>query len=77
MLIIQVILSSYKYFSLQNYQLSIIKGTFRAQKNKISESGFDINIITDKIYYFDQKEQEYLPLTKSVYDSIINLNFKL
>jgi hypothetical protein len=52
------------------------KGTFRAQKFKISSVGFDINKINDKLYYFDINEQKYLELTKEIYEAINSFSFK-
>jgi len=44
--------------------------TLKAQKTRLQEEAFNVNIIKDKVYYFDSKEQNYLPLTIDVYKQI-------
>jgi hypothetical protein len=43
-------------------------------KTKLVEEAYNINLISDKLYYFNAKEQIYSRLTKQVYDDICNSN---
>jgi hypothetical protein len=52
-------------------------GTFKAIKNKLVEEGYNIKKLTDKIYYYDQKDQSYRELTQSIYENILNCNIRL
>lgn len=52
-------------------------GTFKAKKNVLVEEAYNINKISDKMYYYDVKEQSYLPLTSAIYNDIINSKFKI
>ncbi len=49
----------------------IKKGTFKAQKSKLIEEGFNITLYKDKTYYFDSKEKCYKTLTIDIYNQII------
>ena len=51
-------------------------GTFKAQKMKLVEEGFNMDIIKDKVFYFDNREKSYNELTKEVYKDILNGNIR-
>lgn len=51
-------------------------GTFKVQKVKLAKEGYDLNLVKDKIYYFESKIQQYSILTSDKYDNIINGNFR-
>ena len=52
-------------------------GTFKAKKNILMDEGYNVNIIKDKLFYFDTNQQTYLLLTKQVFDDIQNQKLKL
>ncbi|XP_057674316.1 long-chain fatty acid transport protein 6 [Corythoichthys intestinalis] len=45
--------------------------TFKQQKFQLVQSGFNPSTISDPLYVLDYQENSYIPLTKSVYQSII------
>ena len=47
-----------------------ITGTFKFQKNKLREEGFDVRKIQDKLLYYDMKEGEYLSLHEDTFAKI-------
>lgn len=46
--------------------------TFKQQKFALVESGFDPCSVSDPLFFMDCAEKSYLPLTSSVYDSIVS-----
>jgi solute carrier family 27 fatty acid transporter 1/4 len=52
-------------------------GTFKAIKNTLVEEGYNIKKLTDKIYYFDQKNGRYQEMTQTIYENILNCNLRL
>ena len=52
-------------------------GTFKAIKSTLVKEGYNIKNLSDKIYYFDQKEHNYQELTQSVYENILNCKIRL
>lgn len=44
-----------------------VTGTFKLQKNKLREEGYDINAAKDKLLYFDVKAGKYLELDEEKY----------
>ncbi len=46
--------------------------TFKQQKFALVESGFDPCSISDPLFFLDCSEKSYVPLTSSVYDSIVS-----
>ena len=51
-------------------------GTFKVKKGKLAEEGFNVDIINDKIYYFDIQEKNYAELTKEIYKKILAGNVR-
>ena len=47
-----------------------VTGTFKLQKNKLREEGFDIGVIKDKLFYYDAKAGQYLVLDEDKYAKI-------
>ena len=45
-------------------------GTFKFQKNKLREEGFDVRKIQDKLLYYDVKEGQYLSLHEDTFGKI-------
>uniref|UniRef100_A0A3P8PAG7 long-chain-fatty-acid--CoA ligase n=1 Tax=Astatotilapia calliptera TaxID=8154 RepID=A0A3P8PAG7_ASTCA len=54
-----------------------ITGTFKLIKTKVVEQGFNPNEITDPLYFLNEKEKNYTPLTPDVFDSIIAGDVKI
>jgi len=47
-----------------------VTGTFKLQKNKLKEEGFDVIVIKDKLFYYDVKAGQYLVLDEDKYAKI-------
>ena len=47
-----------------------VTGTFKLQKNKLKEEGFDVSVIKDKLFYCDVKAGQYLVLDEDKYAKI-------
>ncbi|PIO34759.1 hypothetical protein AB205_0022630 [Aquarana catesbeiana] len=54
-----------------------VTGTFKQQKFRLVEQGFDPSAISDPLYFLDDSKQSYLPMTKDIYDKITNGLLKL
>lgn len=48
-----------------------LTGTFKLQKSKLRDQGFDIGLIEDQLFYFDSREKMYLALDENKYEQII------
>lgn len=48
-----------------------VTGTFKHMKGKLVEEGFNLNLIKDPLYFLDEKEKNYIPLTLDVFDSVV------
>uniref|UniRef100_A0A8C1XTH9 long-chain-fatty-acid--CoA ligase n=1 Tax=Cyprinus carpio TaxID=7962 RepID=A0A8C1XTH9_CYPCA len=46
--------------------------TFKQQKFSLVESGFDPCSISEPLFFLDYTEKSYIPLTSSIYDSIVS-----
>lgn len=46
-------------------------------KVKLVEEGFDPNKITDPVYFLDEREGKYIPLTQEIFSSVITGKMKL
>lgn len=45
-------------------------GTFKLQKTKLVKEGYDINVVSDPIYFLDTKAKKYVKLTPELYGKI-------
>uniref|UniRef100_A0A669CBG7 long-chain-fatty-acid--CoA ligase n=1 Tax=Oreochromis niloticus TaxID=8128 RepID=A0A669CBG7_ORENI len=54
-----------------------ITGTFKLIKTKVLEQGFNPNDVTDPLYFLNEKEKNYTPLTPDVFDSVIAGDIKI
>ncbi|XP_037365315.1 long-chain fatty acid transport protein 6 [Talpa occidentalis] len=52
-------------------------GTFKPQKFQLVEEGFSPLKISDPLYFMDSLKKSYVPLTKELYDQIMNGEIKL
>ncbi|NP_001011348.2 long-chain fatty acid transport protein 6 [Xenopus tropicalis] len=52
-------------------------GTFKQQKFRLVEQGFNPSAVPDPLYFLDDSEKSYVPLTKDIYDKILSGQIKL
>lgn len=52
-------------------------GTFKHQKFRLVESGFNPSMISDPLYFLDNVEKSYVPLTEATYRNIVSGQQKL
>ena len=48
-----------------------VLGSFKIQKAKLIEEGYNCEKFSDKIYYYDIKQQSYQVLTVDIYEQIL------
>lgn len=48
-----------------------VTGTFKLQKTKLRQDGFDLGVVKDKLFYYDAKVRQYLVLDEEKYAKII------
>ncbi|XP_064412294.1 long-chain fatty acid transport protein 6 [Latimeria chalumnae] len=71
-------LPSYAHPRFLRIQASMeITGTFKQQKLRLVEEGFNPSVISDALYFLDFSKKSYVPITKDIYDSIITCKIKL
>eukprot|EP00004_Rigifila_ramosa_P013979 TRINITY_DN313_c0_g1_i1.p1 TRINITY_DN313_c0_g1~~TRINITY_DN313_c0_g1_i1.p1 ORF type:complete len:647 (+),score=170.85 TRINITY_DN313_c0_g1_i1:78-2018(+) len=54
-----------------------VTGTFKHRKVELVQEGFDINKLTDPIFFLDAKAGTYVPLTKELYERITSGHIRL
>ncbi|XP_043838022.1 very long-chain acyl-CoA synthetase isoform X2 [Dromiciops gliroides] len=54
-----------------------ITGTFKHRKVTLVEEGFNPTVIKDVLYFLDDTEKMYIPMTEDIYNSITNKSLKL
>ncbi|XP_072550767.1 long-chain fatty acid transport protein 2 isoform X2 [Salminus brasiliensis] len=54
-----------------------LTGTFKQVKMKLVKEGFDPGEISDPLFFLSEAEQSYIPLTKTVYHSIVTGRVRL
>ncbi|XP_018432188.1 PREDICTED: very long-chain acyl-CoA synthetase isoform X2 [Nanorana parkeri] len=54
-----------------------ITGTFKQRKVELVKQGFDPSTIIDPIYFLDEREKKYVPMTQTIYADIKNKKIKL
>ncbi|XP_075034891.1 long-chain fatty acid transport protein 6 [Mixophyes fleayi] len=47
-----------------------VTSTFKQQKFRLVEQGFNPSVTSDPIYFLDDSEKSYVPMTKDIYDRI-------
>ncbi|NP_001090443.1 solute carrier family 27 member 6 L homeolog [Xenopus laevis] len=52
-------------------------GTFKQQKFRLVEQGFNPSVVPDPLYFLDDSEKSYVPLTKDIYEKILSGQIKL
>ncbi len=51
--------------------------THKIQKNELKKEGFDPNIVSDRLYVLLPGSSQYVPLTSSLYEEIVNGEYRL
>ncbi|KAG8575570.1 hypothetical protein GDO81_009601 [Engystomops pustulosus] len=54
-----------------------ITGTFKQRKVELVKQGFDPSNISDPLYFLDEREKKYVPMTQTIYEDIRNKRIKL
>ncbi|KAK9516538.1 hypothetical protein VZT92_024461 [Zoarces viviparus] len=54
-----------------------VTGTFKLLKGKLVEEGFNPNQMTDPLYFLDEKDKNYVPLTVDMFNSITSGKIKI
>ncbi|XP_067411854.1 long-chain fatty acid transport protein 2 [Emydura macquarii macquarii] len=54
-----------------------VTGTFKLRKVQLVEEGFNSAVIKDSLYFLDDKEKMYVPMTLDIYNAINNNSLKL
>lgn len=54
-----------------------VTSTYKYLKTQMVKDGFNPAVISDPLYILDNKEESYVPLTKSIYESILSCKKKL
>ncbi|XP_042330644.1 very long-chain acyl-CoA synthetase-like [Sceloporus undulatus] len=54
-----------------------ITGTFKQHKGQLVKEGFDPAIISDPLYFLDDSEKCYVPMTQEIFNSIVEKKLKL
>lgn len=52
-------------------------GTFKQQKFRLVDEGFNPSTVTDPLYFLDNSKQAYVLLTKEVHERILSGQMKL
>ena len=50
--------------------------TFKLKKVELKKEGFDLEIIDDPLYIMLPGDSDYIPLTKNIYENILNGQYK-
>ncbi|XP_053175782.1 long-chain fatty acid transport protein 2-like isoform X1 [Scomber japonicus] len=54
-----------------------VTSTFKHLKTKLIEEGFDPNKIKDPVYFLDEKEKNYVPLTADIFNAVTSGKIKV
>lgn len=54
-----------------------VTGTFKQQKFKLVEEGFNPSTVSDPLYFLDSFKKSYVLLTKELHDNILSGQVKL
>jgi hypothetical protein len=46
-------------------------GTFKIQKTKLAEEGYNLDLINDTVFYFDARAKNYNVLTTEIHKDIL------
>ncbi|XP_072570882.1 long-chain fatty acid transport protein 6 [Paramormyrops kingsleyae] len=71
-------LPAYAWPRFLRVQVSLdVTETFKQQKAKLVQEGFSPSIVQTPLYFLDTSKKDYIPLTETVYDSIISGEIRL
>ncbi|NXI48508.1 S27A2 synthetase, partial [Galbula dea] len=54
-----------------------ITGTFKQCKSNLVKEGFDPKVIKDPLFFHDDKNKSYMPLTPDIYAAILAMKITL
>lgn len=54
-----------------------VTGTFKHLKATLVEEGFNPNQITDPLYFLDERDKNYVPLTADIFNSVTSGKVKI
>ncbi|KAK6475222.1 very long-chain acyl-CoA synthetase-like [Huso huso] len=54
-----------------------VTGTFKQMKVKLAEEGFNPAVVQDPLYFLDENEKTYVPMTQEMYNAIISKHVRL
>lgn len=60
------------------FQASLdVTETFKQQKGRLVEEGFSPSAVSEALYFLDESEKTYVPLTKNLFDDIVSGQIRL
>lgn len=54
-----------------------LTGTFKLKKVELQQEGIDITKIKDKLYFYDAKSSDFVPLSEQIHNDIIDGKIRL
>ncbi|XP_053118382.1 long-chain fatty acid transport protein 2-like isoform X1 [Hemicordylus capensis] len=54
-----------------------ITGTFKQCKSQLVKEGFDLAAVSDPLFFLEDSEKSYIPMTQQIYNSIAEMKMKL
>ena len=54
-----------------------VTGTYKLQKSKLKQEGFDVEVIKDQLFYFDRRVGQYLVFDKDKYERVTDGEIKM
>ena len=54
-----------------------LTGTFKLQKKKLKEEGFDPSKVSDQLFYLDAKGGHYVEIDENIYADILSGNIRI
>ncbi|XP_062405796.1 long-chain fatty acid transport protein 2-like [Sardina pilchardus] len=54
-----------------------VTGTFKQMKKTVVEEGFNPTLVTDPLFFLDDKDKSYVPMTEDIYQAVVCGNKKL
>ncbi|XP_076143874.1 long-chain fatty acid transport protein 2-like [Alosa pseudoharengus] len=54
-----------------------VTGTFKQMKKTLVEEGFNPTLVTDPLFFLDDKDKSYVPMTEDIFQAVVCGNIKL
>lgn len=54
-----------------------VTGTFKYLKTALVKDGFDPSRVAHPLYFLDERQQDYVPLTREIFDSVVSGKIKI